>query len=120
MAMIAVALLISSTFFCVITKNIEDYTDNAEDLTNEVDALDEEMDRVIMQIEADLGNIVSDLSELPDPSEQDAPTGSYNLIERSEIFDRAYRELFATKYPSFNRGVRSEIVESDNFQNIVI
>ena len=113
MAMIAVALLISSAFFCVINKNIEDSTDNAEDLTKEMDALEAEMDMTMMRIEADLGNIVSDLSVQPSPSDQDSPVGSYNLIERSEIFDKRYKEMFATKYPSFNRGVRAEILSSD-------
>ena len=113
MAMIAVALLISGSFFCIVTKNIEESTRNSESLSNEIDALDEEMDRTIMQIEADLGNIVSNLSDVPGSVSDGTTTESHNLLDISRTFDKEYREMFDTKYPAFNRGVTADVISHD-------
>jgi hypothetical protein len=88
MAMIAVALLISGSFFCIVTKNIEESTRNSESFYDEIDALDEEMDRTIMQIEADLGNIVTNLSDSPRPVKEGDGSESQNLLDFSKTFDK--------------------------------
>ena len=113
MAMIAVALLISGSFFCIVTKNIEESTRNSESFYDEIDALDEEMDRTIMQIEADLGNIVTNISDSPRPVKEGDGSESRNLLDISKTFDKEYREMFDTKYPSYNRGVTADVVSHD-------
>ncbi|MBE6517382.1 MAG: lamin tail domain-containing protein [Thermoplasmata archaeon] len=113
LAMIAVALLISSTFFCVITKNIEDSTENTESLSNEIDALDEEIEHARLRIETNLGNLITDLSANAPDGIYDTQYASDNLIERARTFDQLQKRMFDTQFPSNNRGVTTDIIEHD-------
>ena len=103
MAMIAVALLVTGSFFCVINKSIESSTDNSESLEMEFASIDEVSDSAVLGIETALGNIITDIST--------SCTG--NLFERSEIFKRRVASMFSSEYPSFERGVRTEILSHD-------
>lgn len=116
MAMVAVALLISTSFFCVISKEIEDSTENSESLYDEMGALNDEIDRTRMEIETNLGTIISDLSSWPDDEggQEDGRTyASDNLIERASKFDSMCEEMLDDKYPAFNRGVTVDIIDHD-------
>lgn len=117
MALVAVALLISGSFFCIVTKNIEDSTDNSLSLYDEMEALDDEIERTRMHIETELGTLVSDLTmSSNDDLAHDHGTSteaSKDLLDISDAFDEQCSMMFDEEFPSYNRGVTATVTNHD-------
>ena len=61
-AMVAVALLLLSSAFCVVYANTENAKDNAENITDELTSIDDAIEYAERFIEEGLGKIIYDIS----------------------------------------------------------
>lgn len=104
MALIAVALLMAGSFYCVIYAEIEKSSDNIESISSEFAAVEDENERTKLIIESGLGQIITDISTSPT---------SGNLIERSKSFEDRAEKLLKSNFPTTCKGVRTEILDSD-------
>jgi len=104
MALIAVALLMAGSFYCVIYAEIEKSSDNIESISSEFAAVEDENERVKLIIESGLGQIITDISTSPT---------SGNLIERSKSFEGRAEKLLESNFPTTCKGVKTEILDSD-------
>ena len=103
LALVAVVLLVTGSFFGVVYADIERATDNSEHMADELTSLDREAERAEFDIESGIGMIISDLS---------ASDGG-NLVDRAEAFNGMVRDYFRESYPRFERGVNTDILDSD-------
>ena len=103
-ALIAVALLLISSLFCVIYANINDKNDNTESIIDELENMDDVIDYAQDYITKGLGNIIYSIS---------ADGNGGTLTERAKRFDSLEGEWFESEFPLNVKGVAVDIVDRD-------
>ena len=104
LALVAVVLLMTGTFFGVVYADIERAADNSGNMETELVSLDREVEEAEFGIEAGLGRIIDGLSSSDEGG---------SLVDRAETFDGAVESYFERSFPCFNRGVSTHIVSHD-------
>ena len=103
-AMVAVALLLTSSAFCIVYANIGDTKESTGSITEELNNMDDAITEAERFIESGLGNIIYQIS---------ADHRNGTMIDRSRMFDSLVDEWFQTEFPRYDRGMTVEIVEED-------
>ena len=103
MALIAVALLVTGTFYCVIYADIERGTENADSANVEFDTVDDALERAKLTIRSELGSIVTKVSSV----------SSGTLVDRSGIFGEMMERMFEERFPNTFKGVTTEVEGHD-------
>ena len=103
-ALVAVALLLVSSLFCVVYANINEKNDNTESIIDELESMDDVIDYTQDYITKGLGNIIYSIS---------ADGNGGTLTERAKRFDSLEDGWFESEFPLNVRGIAVEIVDKD-------
>ena len=103
-ALIAVALLLASSAFCVVYANIGQKEEETENITAELNSLDDAIAATEDLIRTSLGNIIYDIS-----SDGDGGT----LSDRVKRFGSMEKEWFTSSFPRYEKGFSVDIIEED-------
>ena len=103
-AMVAVALLLLSSTFCVVYANTENVKENTENITNELSSMDDAIEFAERFMEEGLGKIIYDIS---------ADGNGGTIMERAARFDSMKDEWFGSQFPHSENGIAIEILEED-------
>ena len=103
-AMVAVALLLVSSAFCVVYANVEETKENTENITAELYTIDDAIDGTERYIREGLGKIIYDISS-------DVNGGS--LKDRVERFDCMKDFWFESEFPRRMMGFTVNVTEQD-------
>ena len=103
-AMVAVALLLLSSTFCVVYANTENAGENAENITNELSSIDDAIKFAERFIEEGLGRIIYSIS---------ADGNGGTIVERAGRFGSMKDEWFGSQFPHSENGITIDILEED-------
>ena len=103
-ALIAVALLLTTTTFCIVYANLEDREEETEDITAELNTIDDAIAGTEDLIRRSLGNIIYDIS---------ADGNGGTLTERVKRFDSMEKSWFDSSFPRYEKGFSVDIIEED-------
>ena len=101
-AMVAVALLLVSSTFCVVYANTNDAKENTENITGELTSMDDAIEFAERFIEEGLGKIIYDISA-------DGEGGT--LVERASRFGSLKDDWFGSNFPRSENGITIEIID---------
>ena len=102
-ALIAVALLLASSTFCIVYANMEQKEDEAESITAELNSIDDAISGTEDFIRSSLGNIIYEISA----------EGNGTLSDRVKRFDSMEKDWFGTAFPRNEKGFSVDITEED-------
>lgn len=102
-ALIAVALLLASSTFCIVYANIEQKENEAENITAELNSIDDAISGTEDFIRSSLGNIIYEIS-----AEMNG-----TLSDRVKRFDSMEKDWFGSAFPRNEKGFSVDIVEED-------
>ena len=103
-ALVAVALLLLSSTFCIVYANIDDAKDNTENITDELSNMDDVISSTERFIEDGLGKAIYEIS---------ADGNGGTLIERAGRFDSLKDDWFQSEFPRCEKGITVDIIERD-------
>ena len=103
-ALVAVALLLVSSLFCVVYANINEKNDNTESIIDELESMDDVIDYAQDYITRGLGNIIYSIS---------ADGNGGTLTERAKRFDSLEDGWFDSEFPLNVKGIAVEIIDKD-------
>ncbi|MBO4552178.1 MAG: lamin tail domain-containing protein [Candidatus Methanomethylophilaceae archaeon] len=103
-ALLAVALLLVSSTFCVVYANVNQAKENTEGVTDELCTIDDVISSTEDFIREGLGKIIYDIS---------ADIGGGTLIDRVQRFDSAEEEWFSQNFPRSDRGITVTVQDED-------
>ena len=103
-ALVAVALLLVSSLFCVVYANINEKNENAESIIDELESMDDVIDYAQDYITKGLGNIIYSISA-------DGYGGT--LTERAKRFDSLENGWFDSEFPLNVKGIAVDIIDRD-------
>ena len=103
-ALIAVALLLASSTFCIVYANIEQKEDETESITAELNSIDDAISGTEDFIRSSLGNIIYDIS---------ADGNGGTLSDRVKRFDSMEKNWFSSTFPRNEKGFSVDIIEED-------
>ena len=103
-ALVAVALLLVSSAFCIVYANINSAKENTQSITDELNSMDDAIDETERFIETGLGNIIYQISADP----------SYGtMTERIKRYDSLQESWFQSEFPRCSKGMTVEILDKD-------
>ncbi len=102
-ALIAVALLLASSTFCIVYANMEQKEDEAESITAELNSIDDAISGTEDFIRSSLGNIIYEISA----------EGNGTLSDRVKRFDSMEKDWFGSAFPRNEKGFSVDIAEED-------
>ena len=103
-ALLAVALLLVSSTFCIVYANLENAEENTENITEELVSMDTVISNTESFIREGLGKVIYDIST-------DSSGGT--LIDRTKRFADMEKDWFSSAFPRNDNGVIIEIVDED-------
>ena len=102
-ALIAVALLLASSTFCIVYANIEQKENETENITAELNSIDDAIAGTEDFIRSSLGNIIYEISAEVNGT----------LSDRVKRFDSMEKDWFGSAFPRNEKGFSVDIVEED-------
>ena len=103
-ALVAVALLLVSSVFCVVYANIGETKDSTENITAELSNIDDAISDAERFIENGLGDIIYQIS---------ADSGIGTMTERAKRFDVLKEGWFQSEFPYCGKGFTVEVEEEN-------
>ncbi len=103
-ALVAVALLLVSSMFCIVYANIDEKNQNTKNITDELNSMDDVIQETKDFIRGGLGNIIYDIS-----SDWNGGT----LVNRAKMFDSMEESWFDMEFPRCIGGISVDIVDRD-------